>query len=545
MTPGAVALDGWLSVYHDTSGPTTEWSRVNTAEAIVGVQTPLSWDVWRRAGDHGFRHAYGRLLLLDRATVRDVPTGGDGRPTAVFYGRAATNLSIHRRAWVSLRDPSADDGAEWGFFASESAQRVEGSARRRRVVRAVLPLSMAASAQRLGRVRSRGDTFWKRSVPALASTTGVGGALALFDAAVGEMTHAVTAQIYWSTLASVRHAQMRQLLDGMGRPDLELALLAGFNEIEELRLTRALWHAARSPNRREALVEFTGQYGFHGPDEGELSSVSWRQDATPLLHLLDAYASMSDDASPDALDAARRVKREATLRELFPGRDLRTARNRRIVERASDLIALRSVAKAAFTQAFDIARGAARRLGGHLVDRGDLADPEDVFYLTAAELRSVGPHHRDIVAARRSCRQQLGALQLPLEWTGVPQPLQDAADEAAPRAERLITGVGVSPGCVSGPALVATDANIAATTMHHGDVLVCPTTDPSWASCIVLASALVLDIGGPLSHGAIVARELGIPCVANTASGTALIRSGDRLLVDADQGQVRIEEWMH
>jgi pyruvate,orthophosphate dikinase len=73
-----------------------------------------------------------------------------------------------------------------------------------------------------------------------------------------------------------------------------------------------------------------------------------------------------------------------------------------------------------------------------------------------------------------------------------------------------------------------------------GEILVCRTTDPGWASVMMLASALVIDIGGPISHGAIVARELGIPCVIGTRDGTAQLRTGDRLRVDGARGEVTV-----
>jgi pyruvate,water dikinase len=72
------------------------------------------------------------------------------------------------------------------------------------------------------------------------------------------------------------------------------------------------------------------------------------------------------------------------------------------------------------------------------------------------------------------------------------------------------------------------------------EILVCDTTDPSWVSLFVSAAALVIDIGGPLSHGAIVARELGIPAVVNTADGTRAIRTGDRIRVDGKDGRIEI-----
>ncbi|MGH9286601.1 MAG: PEP-utilizing enzyme, partial [Acidimicrobiales bacterium] len=75
-----------------------------------------------------------------------------------------------------------------------------------------------------------------------------------------------------------------------------------------------------------------------------------------------------------------------------------------------------------------------------------------------------------------------------------------------------------------------------------GEILVCRFTDPSWAPLFTLAEALVIDIGAAASHGAIVARELGVPCVIGTGDGTRRIRTGDRLHVDGSGGRVQILE---
>ncbi|MGH9034595.1 MAG: PEP-utilizing enzyme, partial [Acidimicrobiia bacterium] len=76
--------------------------------------------------------------------------------------------------------------------------------------------------------------------------------------------------------------------------------------------------------------------------------------------------------------------------------------------------------------------------------------------------------------------------------------------------------------------------------LEEGEILVCETTDPSWASLMLVAGGLVIDIGGALSHGAIVARELGVPCVINTRVGTQRLRTGDLLRVDGDAGVVAV-----
>jgi phosphoenolpyruvate synthase/pyruvate phosphate dikinase len=99
--------------------------------------------------------------------------------------------------------------------------------------------------------------------------------------------------------------------------------------------------------------------------------------------------------------------------------------------------------------------------------------------------------------------------------------------------------LGGSWGPAPGPARVRLAAGGAAE-LEPGEVLVCHTTDPSWSSYFFVAAAVVIDIGGPLSHGAIIARELGIPCVINTGTGTTSISSGDLLRVDGDAGTVEI-----
>jgi pyruvate,water dikinase len=102
----------------------------------------------------------------------------------------------------------------------------------------------------------------------------------------------------------------------------------------------------------------------------------------------------------------------------------------------------------------------------------------------------------------------------------------------------VLTGIGVSAGVVEGIVRVVTDPGFA--DVEPGEVLVAPTTDPSWASIMFVSTALVVDIGGALSHAAVVARELGVPCVVNTRSGTKALRTGDRVRVDGGKGTVEV-----
>jgi pyruvate,water dikinase len=144
------------------------------------------------------------------------------------------------------------------------------------------------------------------------------------------------------------------------------------------------------------------------------------------------------------------------------------------------------------------------------------------------------------VAARRAKRDEYLGLRLKDDrWEGEPEavPIQTGDGE---RSDTL-QGMAVSPGEVEGRARVVMDPD-AGIEIEPGEVLVCQTTDPSWASYFLVASALVIDIGGAMSHGAIVARELGIPCVINTRTGTSSISTGDLLRVDGGSGKVEVLE---
>jgi phosphohistidine swiveling domain-containing protein len=172
-----------------------------------------------------------------------------------------------------------------------------------------------------------------------------------------------------------------------------------------------------------------------------------------------------------------------------------------------------------------------------------LEDPADVFYLTSDELLRIDPHSSQtaVVADRRQTRADLLAVSVPPAWRGRPevtpatQPDQAVACGSAPAR---IEGIGANSGTVVGPVRVVTDVEFA--DVQPGEILVAPVTDPSWAPIMFVAAALDVDIGGLLSHAAVVARELGIPCVMGTGDGTRRLRTGDVVRVDGHAGTVEI-----
>ena len=175
---------------------------------------------------------------------------------------------------------------------------------------------------------------------------------------------------------------------------------------------------------------------------------------------------------------------------------------------------------------------AARRLllelGGRLVERGELEQATDVFYLELDDLRGERPEPaRDIAGRRKAAREAVLD-----RYTVVPAELLGSGSTA-----RTLRGAPASRGRVVGRVRVIRDESQFAR-LADGEILVCPYTNPAWTPLFSLASAVVVDAGGTASHAAIVAREYGIPAVMGTGDGTRLLWDGQRVLVDGDSGTV-------
>lgn len=542
------------NVLHQTCGPDVVWSRVNTAESIVGVQTPLSWSFWDDGGELGFRRAYVELGFLPRAALA-IPERIDEQFTALFYGRGATNVTAFREALDAMPFAATDDAEESFFSSRDDSARTRRPRGRRLAAAWRLPRAALGLPKRLARLRAESEAFWRESLTALPRDD-VASALARLETARDRFSDEVAAQIVASTLATFFSSRLQQTIAvqaaarGVDPEALQLRLLGGFGDMEEIRVASELWQVARGTLDR---ARFLARNGFRGPADGELSSHSWREDPAPVDALIASYRALPPEKSPADAEARRVADREAAAGELLAGlRGLERARATLLLRLASRYVPLRVIAKAAFQQTFDVARAAARRIGALHAAAGRLEQAEDVFYLTLEELAEPPGDARARVTERRALRARYRTLDLPLDFTGMPEPFPLEPDEAerahatgeedgadAGRASGgAVAGLGVSPGIAEGEARVVLEPG--GDELLAGEILVCSTTDPSWSAYFLLAAGVVIDVGGPLSHGAIVARELGIPCVINTVDGTRRLRTGDRLRIDGSEGRVEV-----
>jgi rifampicin phosphotransferase len=508
------------------------WTTDNVGEAAPGVQTPLSGSFWAGVGDSMPRRIAYSMGVFSRSEIE--PPSESELYATLFYGRLAMRMEYLAEVGDRFPGMTGQDAVR-GMFAKVPEDMAFAATKRRYPVIAVkLPVAFALADRRVRALADETDAWWRQRIPQLGSLTRDQAAAWLaegferYDRCI--VTHSL------GLLASVQpmYDALSKLVESAGVGDV--GLLSGTGGAE-MAIVTDIWRAAKGEIGIDQVI---ANHGFHGPMEGELSSRVWREDTAPLERLISEYASRDESRDPVLREHETKARAEQMRRELLAALPAAKRPGARLLLRlAARRIPKRGVGKRSFLQAIDVARGSARALGEHLAADGVLADPEDVFYLTKEELRGEPPADAaELVAKRRERRASYQQISLPHSWRGIPDVSPRPVAEGG--ESDLIEGAGVSSGVVEGGVRVVTDPTFAE--VEQNEVLVTPTTDPSWASIMFMSSALVVDIGGPLSHAAVVARELGIPCVVNTRTGSEVLRTGDRVRVDGSAGTVEVLE---
>jgi pyruvate,water dikinase len=216
--------------------------------------------------------------------------------------------------------------------------------------------------------------------------------------------------------------------------------------------------------------------------------------------------------------------------------DVRLHLLRRLVSESISLLAWRERTKAAVLDIGGLVRSTHIAIGDRLAAAGVLDDATDIDLLDDAEVRGAAPMPSRAALARRRhalARMQLAG-NLPERFTGVPPERRPPV----PHGDRL-DGIPAAAGRVTARARVVRDPRRAK--LRAGEVLVAESTDAGWSPLFVDAAAIVVERGGPLSHAAIVARELGIPAVLDVQGATAVL-DGRTVTVDGDEGVVVVHE---
>lgn len=330
-------------------------------------------------------------------------------------------------------------------------------------------------------------------------------------------------------------------------------------------ILRAIAHDSRFATFRGAFEEFLEEWGFRSSAELMLTVPSLQEDPLPAIELLKQYAA-SQTESPTAViarQAAERVTETSgllwTLLRRSPAKAVAVWFLVRWTQRA---IAYRERARLKQALLYTRCRRIALAIGDRAVQAGILRRPDDIFMLTCAEIDELGSgramfphrvhelvdlrlrehalladmHPSDTIRLRESEYLQPGPAPSSLSPESIAA--QQAQDDE--QDGETLCGVGACGGRAVARAAVLTDVRDASR-LEPGDVLVTRQTDPGWAPVFCLITGLVIERGGMLSHGAIIAREFGLPCVVGVKNATRRIPHASRVTVDGDLGSCTVD----
>jgi len=577
------------------------WSNVNSGELLPDVATPMTWSVvslflehllgtlLRRFGITGtgtrwFDLIAGRVYANVSTFVtilRSLPGVGRMDLSEVFGGHQARLASEElerlladvdrggfvRRALSSLRFAKA---IPWLLAHLSMRRGVALVARVHRVIAARARVDLTALS----------DDELAGYVPAtIAASLRPSGTDAIAHAAVGLACVGALYRFTRRYLGDAHGAIANRLLSRAGGMDsaaaaLELWRLAAWAQQRDPVAAALASHTdfttvhqqlPASDDGREFLRrwdEWMLRHGHHTRAEIDVHKPRWSETPDYVLDLLRSFL-----AHPHDLDAEQQ-QRTAERRRLLVACRRRLAVPQRwlfdyLVRQSQQGLALRENLKSEGIRLIALIRRIVLESGTRLARRGVLSQADDVFFLRLEELEALqrGDHAlaarragvtvpgpdagralTTLIATRRAEYAYHQTLSPPPVIVGRFEPDaagMPAAPLAAEPASRVLHGLAVSAGVAVGPARVILHADDRQQVLP-GEILVAPFADPGWTPYFVSAAGIVLDLGGLLSHGCIVAREYGIPTVVNVGPATQLIRTGQLVQVDGDRGIVTV-----
>jgi nucleoside-diphosphate-sugar epimerase/phosphohistidine swiveling domain-containing protein len=293
-------------------------------------------------------------------------------------------------------------------------------------------------------------------------------------------------------------------------PNVTRILAGPGDHLEELSTQAPEFHAA-------VLAELK-VIGHRGPAEVEMRSASYADDPERLIRMV--AKSLNIPTRPDR------------HRPVIP------LRARPVARLAAQQLRDREVRRDRMVRAIWLLRNLLRELGRRLVSSGVLGAADDVFYLLIDELDALPADASGLVARRRAEQHRLAGLVLPAVFSGSWQAASSLATVLAPG--ETLNGLGVCAGRVRGRVRIVRPESI--DDLEPGEVLVAEVTDVGYTAAFSYAAAVVTELGGPMSHAAVVAREFGIPCVVDAQDATRRLSPGALVEVDGDSGDIQVLE---
>ncbi|HEX6036402.1 rifamycin-inactivating phosphotransferase [Longimicrobium sp.] len=297
---------------------------------------------------------------------------------------------------------------------------------------------------------------------------------------------------------------------------------------------------------RDAIQGWLDRYGMRAVGEIDITRPRWSEHPRMLVPLI--LGNVRNFPPGEATrrfeqgrEEARKKEREVLARlRALPDGEAKAEETKRMIDRVRAFAGYREYPKYGMVSGYFVYKQALMEEAGRLVQAGVLRDAEDIFYLRFEELQEVVRTRQlddALIRERRDAYRSYQALTPPRVLTSDGEMVAGAYRRENLPAGALV-GLAVSAGTVEGRARVILD--VAQADLEPGDILVTAYTDPSWTPLFVAIKGLVTEVGGLMTHGAVIAREYGLPAVVGVQQATRLIRDGQRIRVHGTDGYVEI-----
>ncbi|MEU7837873.1 rifamycin-inactivating phosphotransferase [Nonomuraea sp. NPDC049129] len=296
---------------------------------------------------------------------------------------------------------------------------------------------------------------------------------------------------------------------------------------------------------RQAIEEYLHKYGMHCQGDIDITRTRWSEDPTLLVPLILGNIKNFPPGERERRVEQGRADAERSMNDLLD--QLRSKVGGRKAKKAARQMSLvrhfigyREYSKHACLQRYGLYKQALMGEARKLVAQGVIKEPEDVYFLSLEEFRQVvnsGRLDYAVITERREAHETYQKLTPPRVITSEGEVINGEYD-AGDRPEGALAGIPVSSGVVEGRARVVLSMEDAE--VEEGDILVTVFTDPSWSALFVSVKGVVMEVGGVMTHGAVVAREYGLPSVVGVEGATQRIKDGQLIRVNGSEGYVEL-----
>jgi len=323
-------------------------------------------------------------------------------------------------------------------------------------------------------------------------------------------------------------------------------VVAFLRHVEDDNFLAELPALAGGREARDAIQAYLGKYGMRCVGEIDITKPRWSERPSTLVPMILGNIRNFEPGAGERLfeqgrqEAWEKEQELLTRLRALPEGEQKAEEAKRMIDRIRTFIGYREYPKFHIVSRYFVYKQALLKDAERLVRAHVLRDREEIFYLTFAELHDVVRTNQvdnQLIRQRKDAFRSYAALTPPRVLTSDGEAIAGAYRRADVPAGAL-TGLAVSAGTVEGRARVILD--MAEADFEAGDILVTDYTDPSWTPAFVAIKGLVTEVGGLMTHGAVIAREYGLPAVVGVEHATRLIRDGQRIRVHGTDGYVEI-----